>query len=82
MSLKRDIKDGVYIGSSIVLIVLVILELISIIVATIIVLNIQNSENPVEGIIAFLYWIVAWLLQQLYVIPITVIVKKANRWSR
>lgn len=82
MGLYRDFKDSVYIGSSVALIVLAILEIFSIIVATAIVLSIQSGDNPVDGLVAFIYWLVAWLLQQIYIIPITEVVKKANRWSR
>lgn len=82
MGLYRDFKDTVYVGSSIALIVLAVLEIISLIVATVIILRIQSGDNPVDGIVAFIYWLVAWLLQQIYVIPITEFVKRANRWSR
>jgi hypothetical protein len=81
MGLIRDIKDGVYVGTSIVIIVLTILEAVSIIVAVLITLNAMNNHDVAGGISALLYWLVAWLLQQLYVWPITLIVDQLNKWS-
>ena len=85
MGLIRDIQDGIYVGSSIVLIVFAVLEAISIIVAVIISLSISKSSkinDATNGLIAFLYWVVAWLIQQIYVLPITWFFKWLNEVSR
>ena len=82
MSLTRDVKDGVHVGTSIALIFLAISEIIAIITITIITKNAIDSNDITGGIEAIMYWFVDFIIAQIFIIPITVIIDKIHNWSR
>ena len=82
MSLTRDFKDGVHAGTSIALIFLTISEIIAIITITLITINAMNTNDIAGGIEAIMYWIVDFVIAQIFIIPITIGIEKLHKWSR
>jgi len=82
MGLIRNIKDMVHTGTSITLVVFGILELISLLIAIgVAYIKMQNGEYA-EAIELWIIFFVYWIIQQIYVFPITFAIEKLHNWSK
>jgi len=81
MGLKRDIKYGIHTGTSLTKIVFVISELVAVLIAFLISYGQVIEGNFIEGITSYFEFVVYLVLQQFWVIPLTIIVDWLHKQS-